>query len=160
MKLWLVTLLALLSVSACSSDNDDAPAEYRLLDRSWLLVRYTQLNGSEVDLVTGSQFRFRASADTGELTAQLDCNLSSGGSYQLGDGFIALQFGPFTELDCPVNATQGHADQLSSIESLVFQEGAQDGSDGKLMVELHEHGLVLTAPNGRWLAFTELLDQN
>ncbi|MGQ7846704.1 hypothetical protein ACUNV4_19635 [Granulosicoccus sp. 3-233] len=160
MKLRFVMFIALLSLSACSADNDDAPAEQRLLDRTWLLVRYTQLNGNEVDIVTGSQFRFQASADTGEVTAQLDCNVSSGGSYQLGDGFIALQFGPFTELDCPVASEDGHAEQLSSIQSLAFQSGVQDGGDGKLMVEMHEHGLVLVAPNGRWLAFTELMDQD
>ena len=156
MKLSFLLLAAVLSAAACSSDGEQAPVEQRLLDRSWSLVSYTQTNGSEVDIIEGSLFQFEAASDTGGLSAQIDCNGSSGGSYQLGDGFIVLQFGAFTEVDCPITAAEGYAEQSASIDSLISQGVAQTGVSVQLMVELHEHGLVLTSANGRWLAFTEV----
>ena len=152
-------LAAVLSITGCDANGNLVAVEQRLLERTWSLVRYTQTNGSEVDIIEGSQFQFQALSGSGELTAQLDCNGSTGGSYLLGDGYIVLQFGPFTEVGCPISNTAGHAEQSASIESLIFPDGAQTGVSTELMVELHDKGLVLVSANGRWLAFTEIEDQ-
>jgi len=135
----------------------DTQSKDTLLDRSWNLTSFTRLDGREASLVETTSFEFKADSNTDRFRARLHCN-EGGGSYRLGDGVIVFKLGIFTEADCGLSA-DGAIEQQRSFEDLMGGQGEDNLESRELMIELENSSLVLTAPDGRKLVFSEVQPQ-
>ena len=142
------------------TDTESAPVEPEsasILERRWNLVLYTSLDGNQSEPLplTAREFETRGS----ELDGVVNCNGSSGGTYQLNENSVIFNFGPATEIDCGLDGDQ-FREQESSLQDLLSGQGESANNSRELMIDLVEDMLTLTAPNGRNLVFREILSSD
>lgn len=124
--------------------------ESMLEDIIWNLHEYTSTDGMQKKLIEGMFNQFSALSDTGALRGFADCNSGGGGTHQINDSYLTLEFGFFGELSCGVVGEAQIAQTLTVENSIIVFPNTS------LMYSFDANALVLTLPNERYMFFNKV----
>jgi len=151
-------LVISLGLISCSGDDVMSPAvdnqtsaDVQFEDVIWSLVEFTSSTGAQTMLIDDTAYQFKAVSSSGDIRGLANCNASSGGSYQLNDGSVVLNFGPFEEAVCEGDEVQSRIEQNSTIDELLY-----NSQNNPRIFAFDERSLVLSLADGRNMVFNQV----
>jgi len=152
-----IVILSLVFLASCSDnentqsvDNNPIIAQ-QFEDTIWSVTEYTSPDGEQTTLIEDTAYQFEAISSTGDLNGVANCNASSGGSYDLIDGAVVIEFGLFEESVC-----EGQSEPLWIAQNNVVEDQLISNDNNPKMISYSGEDLILTLSDGRFMIFSKV----